>query len=445
MFGGEFCFSHEARANKFIKKMAASQPTPAGAAVVDVESESTCISEVDQCIPNWILNSEFVRQFKIDFPEDPVILESHRLFEFPSPLNKENLRLVLDNIRYFGIDDHIVHNALFEYFAGRQRHSGAYLVLKEFPELDEISQSVELVRKFGLLPSRNVKSFASNKLELNRICLYAARDGLFHLLRCAHEHHCDLMKDDIVDCSHLHLKCLQYLHEHGLSLTAKVCSSAARDGKLDSLIYARQVAKCAWDEKTCHLAAYQGHLDCLKYAHENGCPWNEGTCSNASNRGHVNCLIYAHENGCPWNADTCRLAVENDHLDCLKYALENGCPRSEETCSIAAAKGALACLKYAHENGCEWNEETCSIAAAKGALACLRYAHENGCPWNEETCSIAAHNGNLACLKYAHENGCPWNESTKIAAAKRGNLDCLKYSHENGCPPCHKFLFRPMG
>jgi hypothetical protein len=326
------------------------------AAFIDFDSASP--SEVDQCIPNWILNSDFVRQFKIDFPEDPVVFESHRLFEFPSPLTEENLPLVLDNIRYFGIDDHLVHNSLFEFFAAQHRlydSPGAYHVLKEFPELDEISRSVDLVGKFGLLPSRTFKSFASDNLGLNRICLYAARDGLFHLLRCAHEYQCDLMKDEIVECSHL--MCLQYLHEHGLSLTAKVCSSTARDGKLDSLVYAHEVAKCVWDERTCHLAALQGHLDCLKYAHENGCPWNKQTCSNASRKGHINCLIYAHENGCPWEADTCHLALGNDQVDCLKYALENGCPIIEQTTRRSPAaemieiRAALACLKYVLENG----------------------------------------------------------------------------------------------
>ena len=56
---------------------------------------------------------------------------------------------------------------------------------------------------------------------------------------------------------------------------------------------------CGRQEKTCASAAVNGHLDCLRYARKNGCPWDEKTCDNAAKYGQLECLKYACARKCP--------------------------------------------------------------------------------------------------------------------------------------------------
>ena len=54
-----------------------------------------------------------------------------------------------------------------------------------------------------------------------------------------------------------------------------------------------------WNSSTCSSAAKNGHLDVLKWARENGCEWDSWTCSNAAKNGHLDVLEWVRENGCP--------------------------------------------------------------------------------------------------------------------------------------------------
>ncbi|VVC38144.1 Ankyrin repeat-containing domain [Cinara cedri] len=235
-----------------------------------------------------------------------------------------------------------------------------------------------------------------------------------------------------------HMDCLVYARSLGFQWDSKTCKNAASNGHLNILKYAHENS-CPWDKTTCTAAAKYGHLDILSYAHENGCPWDKNTCSSAALHGHVSILKYAHEHGCPWDEQTCRWAAKGGRLLTLKYAHENGCPWNVKTCKSAARNGYLKTLKYAHKHGCPWDVSTTIMAARNGDLKMLKYAHENGCPWNERVCSEAAGSGNLNVLKYAHKNNCPWDDSTCISAAQSRNRDAYNYALKNGCP-----LFGPI-
>jgi len=80
------------------------------------------------------------------------------------------------------------------------------------------------------------------------------------------------------------------------------------------------------DRRICSEAALNGHLDTLIWARTNGCPWDERTCSDAATNGHLHVIKWARENGCRWNIFTCACAKNNGHLHVLEWARTNGCP-----------------------------------------------------------------------------------------------------------------------
>ena len=65
---------------------------------------------------------------------------------------------------------------------------------------------------------------------------------------------------------------LQWVVDHGLSLTSKACEGAAMWGRHDALRFLRS-HHCPWDGWTFVEAARYGHLDILQWALANGCPW----------------------------------------------------------------------------------------------------------------------------------------------------------------------------
>lgn len=59
----------------------------------------------------------------------------------------------------------------------------------------------------------------------------------------------------------------------GLPLSTRVCKSAAQDGRMEALVWARERG-CEWDVTTCYAAAAAGHLDILVWAYKRGAPIN---------------------------------------------------------------------------------------------------------------------------------------------------------------------------
>mmetsp|Transcript_23494 Transcript_23494/g.30572 ORF Transcript_23494/g.30572 Transcript_23494/m.30572 type:complete len:430 (-) Transcript_23494:218-1507(-) len=347
-------------------------------------------------LPIWIEQSEFVKQFRIDYPEETIQLNKNLVFELPQRFTAfEEIIQSLEACRFFGINDWKVIIMVLTYILDEYRLDESLPQIEElqikFPEFENIWIS------FRFLSANGLNEF---------ICGECAQEGHLVALRFAFESGCTWNGACELAASGGHLDCLKYAHENG----------------------------CPWSHSTCRFAAHGGHLHCLQYAHINGCPWDESTCCEAASSGHLNCLQYAHNNGCPWDESTLRDSARGGHLNCLIYAHQQGCEWGQSVCVFAARGGHLDCLTYAHENGCLWDEATCRKAARGGHLSCLEYAHNNGCPWDESACREAALEGQLDCLIYAYENGCPWNELTHFAAAKGGHLDCLQYSIENGCP-----------
>lgn len=339
-------------------------------------------------IPRWIKNSDLYKQYNDVYEDEKFVIADERLFEFPKELSDDNIRKVLDNVRYLGVDDEEI---LYKCFC--------FLVVSKcslrnnFPELDYLFKT-----EYVDSPEKSVRT-----------------KNLFSL---------------------------RYAYEHGCEINEETCRYAAWYGSLPCLEFLHK-KKCKWNHKTCIFAARKGHLECLKYAHENGCPLDENLCFEASKYGHLNCLKYAYENGCkfsPGSYETysSRAAAGYGHLDCLMYIFENDEERDNYVCENAAANGFLDCFKYAHENGCEYSTDAAIFSAEHGHLECLKYAIDNNdSRWDGNdvplTCYRAASNGHLECLILARTSGFHWDEQVFNVAAAYGHLNCVKYLYENKC------------
>ena len=121
---------------------------------------------------------------------------------------------------------------------------------------------------------------------------------------------------------------------------------ASQQGNLDELKRLHE-AGCPWDWYSKPTAAARGDLEMLKYIHENGFEiFPPFTTSWAAREGKLDCLMYARERGCPWRSVSIELAAMNGHTNVVKYMFENGCPWESSITAVASREGRLETLKY---------------------------------------------------------------------------------------------------
>jgi hypothetical protein len=264
-------------------------------------------------LPSWIRGSEFVKQFEIDFLGQPIELRPERNFPFPTEINEENIELVLENVRFFGVGDVAILRKLFRFLIDESDDEFMKQLASTFGELKMLWDNVFYALRYPLFNGH----FSSSDAVIKDLQLY---------LQYGNENGYPWNETTSSFAAYYgQLDCLKFLHENGCPWNELTCSSAVLKHRLDCLKYAHE-NRCPWDKYTSAFAAEYGHLDCLKFLHENGCPWNEFTCSSAASEGQLDCLKYAHENGCPWDEFTRVRAHKKGHVDCLQYAQTHGCP-----------------------------------------------------------------------------------------------------------------------
>jgi hypothetical protein len=233
-----------------------------------------------------LVKKQYKQYKRFSSSEDKTIL-----FTLPEKIDDDNIKYVLENIKFHKLKDNKYLYPCFEYIVTSKYKNQLKSEYPEFPELFD-NESV------------------------NSTLVSASRGNLFALI---------------------------YAHEHDTRCKwSDKINPPEYPGSYSDPVH--------WDD-TCRYAALNGHLECLKYLHTNGCPWNSNTCEAASFNGHLDCLIYAFENGCPWNSTTCEAAAINGHLDCLKYAHENGCKWNINTYEAAVLNNNIECMLYMNSNG----------------------------------------------------------------------------------------------
>ena len=73
-------------------------------------------------------------------------------------------------------------------------------------------------------------------------------------------------------------------------------------------------------------AVDKGHYWIIDWCIENNIEWRDKyICEYAARDGKLEMLIWLREQECPWNSQVIRQAIDNKHLDILEYAIENNC------------------------------------------------------------------------------------------------------------------------
>jgi hypothetical protein len=284
---------------------------------------------------DWIKNSELYDSLAEMYEsEGKNFFIDERMFEFPHTLLDSNIRKVLDNIRFFGIEDERILYECFEFIIDYNTDDK---LKDDFPELRSIFNN-----------------------ETHDKPYKAVKNGDLFSLMYIYKYNFDFdVKIHSELCRYGHLKCLKFVHSTG----------------------------CIGDKFSCILAAENGHLECLQFCHENGCEWDKLTCEGAALNGHLECLKYAHENGCEWDEWTCKFAAKNGHLECLKYIFETACKLPDNLIYYIMDQEnekSIECLKYINEHGFPWNKETILFAYVKRKDKIFRFLLEQGCEWNNE-------------------------------------------------------------
>jgi hypothetical protein len=117
-------------------------------ATIKVASKESNLVSVDE-LPSWIKTSEFVEQFEIDFPGQPIELPPERNFPFPTKVDEGNLETLLDNIRFFGVRDSDIMKQIFKFLI-QEFVIGEYVegLKSSFEELSLIWNNVLFARQY---------------------------------------------------------------------------------------------------------------------------------------------------------------------------------------------------------------------------------------------------------------------------------------------------------
>lgn len=148
--------------------------------------------------------------------------------------------------------------------------------------------------------------------------------ALLHAAGCAFsEHECakaaecgalDTLRDSVnalrlwdpqwtlVAARHGHWNVLEWVHSEGHAFHPNCCVAASEGGWYRLLRWMRSEARLPWGPSSvevCRNAARDGDLDTLMWAHLSGCAWDEGVTEAATRAGHLTVLAWLRENGCP--------------------------------------------------------------------------------------------------------------------------------------------------
>jgi hypothetical protein len=102
-------------------------------------------------LPCWIKDSDFVKQFIVDFPDDKLNIDVDRNFDFPHTLNQLNIHAVLDNLRYFGIKDVVYFDKITIYCVKRNNDCVSYVeeLKSTYSEFVELWKSVLFIHAYS--------------------------------------------------------------------------------------------------------------------------------------------------------------------------------------------------------------------------------------------------------------------------------------------------------
>lgn len=188
-------------------------------------------------------------------------------------------------------------------------------------------QAMDKAASYGFLPvvqylHEHGCAWGQNASEL------AARGGYLPCFAYMHQHGCPVptnVLSTVVENGHTEM--VRYLLDNHVDMGIReAVYSAVKFGKVPILQLLHTGYAQPLQSELCELAMQYGHVKCLQYLHEHGVAWGNTNTDEAAKNGHYDCLVYAHEHGCAWGPNTCENAITSGHLCCLQYAHTHGCP-----------------------------------------------------------------------------------------------------------------------
>lgn len=354
------------------------------------------MATIDNLEP-WIKNSDFITMFIEDYPELDIIelkkpYDKLILMEKPDVITDDNVYVVLEICRYFGIDIYCdLMYMIYVYFLSNDKQK----LCSEYPEF----------------------KFLIENLKHTGNIVQAAEKGLIFTLEYMYPIRKNTEDSDIMAAaaSGGHINCMKFLFKNGCKYDCKTYEFAALNGHLNCLKYAKEIK--------CEIYSIILKHDIIEYF---GCDYDgdeltihtmNSSCLNASKNGHLDCLKWLVENKFAYDLTKClEDSFKNNHFECFKFLIYYNSTNKKEklfTQYVLLANN-IDCYKYMVKYGYEIEKWDLAISLQHGYFEIFKYVHEqgidfdeNGAIWDGNTLAIASLYNNKNCFAYAIENNCP--------------------------------------
>ena len=204
---------------------------------------------------------------------------------------------------------------------------------------------------------------------------------------------------------------VQALRELGCPWDDQTCCEAAYGGHLDVLMWAVEYG-CPVTEDVALAAIEGGHFRVIQwYVDSVEFPRTHRMCSIAARFGRLDMLAMMRDQGCPFDRLECEAeAAYAGHNDFFQWMLDNGMPLSDLCIDFAIKGNRFETVKWVVEKGgAPMNCDTAAYAAKCGRLEMLQWLRSKGCPWDVTTLVSASLFGHVHVHDWAVENGCEWD------------------------------------
>jgi len=95
----------------------------------------TCLQTYSQ-LPEWIESSEFIRQYRNDYPNEDIQLSERLVFDIPQgELGEADTIRILECCRFFGINDWTIFSQIVSYYIKNPLLDGIDVLFPEFDDL----------------------------------------------------------------------------------------------------------------------------------------------------------------------------------------------------------------------------------------------------------------------------------------------------------------------
>jgi hypothetical protein len=216
-------------------------------------------------------------------------------------------------------------------------------------------------------------------------------DGLQKLKWLRKQQGCQLPADVSVSAAQAGcVQMLQWLREQGCFLSAQTLySAAATPNSIHVLVYLSEAGvPFSKNHDLCRAAAGAGDAEQLEWLYNHGATLSDDVVWFAARGGSVDVFDWLQQQewahrarGAPFSVRIMREAAYYGHLRLCKWLLGAGCQWDSSVCSAAALSCQLDILRWLHESGCEWVVADVCFNAMQGqgnSLAIVQFLHEQG-------------------------------------------------------------------